>query len=702
MDYFANYEEIMAATPALDQAREILTFAAEADTTYVRANYEAGHIYLITINRDDAVKYFLRVFRQEPNYKFDIEYRIGKSYQYGLQFDKAIRYYKMYKDKLTAKSNYQGKDKVDMATVDRAIKECENGKVFVANPQNYSIKNIGREINTEYHDYAPVLSEAETEIIFTSRRKDDNLNPNVDEDVQPYEDIYFAKRKPDNTWDFAKNIGDRVNTLFNESSLALSADGKTLFIYYDDNGGDIYYSKRMNDGDWGPPVPLPGIINSSFQEKSISISKDESTLYFTSDRPGGYGKSDIYKVTKNSKGEWSSVKTLGPMINTAYEDDGPFIDYDGVTLYFSSKGHNGMGGHDIYRSKVDPKTGEWSEPVNMGYPINTPDDDVFFVAAPDSKKAFYSSIRDDGKGFTDIYEIIATDGLKNSDNTIAEKQPEPVKQPEKKDTVTTQVAKQEPVKQDPPKQEVANQDPPKQEVVKKDPPKQEVVKKDPPKKEPVKTEPPKKQLIPLIYAVSVLDENGNPLDAQVKLVGAKDNIVAGSTSTSPGVVEFKITNATAKDYRLTIEANGYIFENQTIRIGGASDKEQRQTKSIRMRKLQVGVSSILRNLYFDYDKASFKTNSYQELNKLEEMMRQNANLKVEISGHTDSFGNANYNKQLSQRRAEAVKDYLTGKGVDPRRIKAVGYGESKPLASNDDEAEGREINRRVEFKVLQN
>ncbi len=120
-----------------------------------------------------------------------------------------------------------------------------------------------------------------------------------------------------------------------------------------------------------------------------------------------------------------------------------------------------------------------------------------------------------------------------------------------------------------------------------------------------------------------------------------------------------------------------------------------------MRRLNVGTTSILRNIYFDYDKATFKTESYSDLNKLEAMMRQNSSMTVEISGHTDSYGHWQYNRTLSQKRAEAVKDFLTKKGIDPRRIKAVGYGESRPLASNDDENEGRELNRRVEFKVLQ-
>lgn len=677
-DYFDLAESTLEATKALDQARDLYVLAAETDTTFVKANFEAGHIHIRTIGKELAVKYFMRVYRQDPDFRFDIEYWIGKSYQFGLDFNNALYHYNLYKEKLAKKSNYQGKDKMDMASVDRAILECENGKNFVANPRNFSIVNIGREINSEFDDYGPVFSEKEDEIVFTSRRRDDNLNQNVFEDNLPYEDIFFAK-KSGNTWAYATNIGPKVNTLYHESSLALSADGRLLFIYNDVNGGDILYCERQPDGSWGEPVSLPGIINSSFQEKSISISKDEKTLYFTSNRPGGLGGTDIYMATKDSKGHWSNVKNLGPRINTPLNDDGPFIDYDNVTLFFSSQGHNGMGGYDIYKCTLNPANGDWSEPENMGYPINTPDNEVYFISSADAKRAYYSSVREDGMGYTDIYVITASEGLKNTTPTVA-------KNPELP-------------KKDPPKIE-PKVEPKKDPVV--------VQPKTEPKKDPVvvqpKTEPktePKKDLVPLRYVVTVIDAQGKaPLSAKVRLQGQRDNVIVASTSPGPGVYEFKVTNAAAKDYRLSVEADGYVFVNQNLKLQGAGMQEKTLTRTIEMRKLTVGVTSILRNIYFDYDKARFKTESYTELNKLESMLRQNENIRVEIGGHTDAYGKWDYNKNLSQKRAEAVKDYLTKKGIDARRIKAVGYGETKPLATNDDEDDGRELNRRVEFKVI--
>ena len=668
--YMEQAELIMAETKAMDDARELMVTAADQDTTFIKANYEAGRMHLVTVGKDRAVKYFLRVYRQDPAYRFDIEYLIGRSYQYGETFDKALEFYNLYKKKLASKSNYQGKDKVDLPTVDRAIFECQNAKEFVYSQGNFSIVNIGREINSEFEDYGPVLNENEDEIVFTTRRREDNLNENVFEDNKPYEDI-FTSKKTGGVWSFAKNVGPIVNTPYHESSVALSADGNTLFIFNDEGGGDIFYSERQPGGEFAEKIPLPGIINSSFEEKSISISKDEKTLYFSSNRPGGFGGLDIYRATKDSKGEWTNVKNLGPNINTEMDDDGLFIDYDDVTLFFSSKGRKGMGGYDVFKATYNPKTNEWSEPVNLGYPINTPDDDIYFVITKDAKRAYYSSVREDGMGYTDIYMITIPEGIKNTEPVVAK---DPIVTPPQDTTASTPV--------------VTTTTPITTPTTK-----------------PVVTTPPdtKATLQPLKYIVTVIDASDqSPLPAKVRLIGAKDNVIVPFVPLGDGAFEFNITSAKPKDYRLSVESNGYAFQNLNVKIEGASTQEKTIDRKIAMRKLVAGVTSILRNIYFDFDKATFKTESYPELNKLEAMLAQNQNMVVEIAGHTDAVGTKDYNKYLSLKRAQAVKNFLTKKGINTKRVSAVGYGKSKPLASNDDENGGRELNRRVEFKVLQN
>ncbi|HMQ00164.1 MAG TPA: OmpA family protein [Cyclobacteriaceae bacterium] len=624
--YLEVAEGIMAETKAMDDARDLMVVAADLDPENVKANFLAGYWHILTMNKELGAKYLLRVYAIQPEYRFDLEYWIARSYHYGLEFDKAIDFYTRYKEKLTTRTDYRGSDKVALAVVERNIYECENGKEYVANPVNYSIQNLGSAINSEFEDYAPVLNEAETEIVFTTRRRDGNLNRNVDIDNKPFEDIFMATKNNGN-WGGSRNIGDPINTIYHDSNLALSADGKTLFIYKDVNNGDIYYSELTRGNVWSTPIPLPGAVNSSYSENSISLSPDGKTLYFTSDRPGGRGGLDIFMATKDANGNWTNIRNLGAKINTPFDEDGLFMDYDGKTLYFSSKGHKGMGGYDIYKTVFNKDTGEWSEPENLGYPVNTPDDDIYYVSTKDGKRAYYSSVRDDGFGYTDIYMITF-----------------------------------------PPEEQVAAD----------------------------------KTLIPLQLLVSVVDENNNPLDVKIKLEQLPGNVLMPLQRTSSGKYQFSIRSESRADYRLSIEQEGYMFQNQTIALAGASDKEQSVDRNITMRKLSTGYSTVLRNIYFDFDKATLKEASLNELNKLERMMKQNTAMKVEISGHTDNIGNKTYNKNLSLRRANTVKTFLVSKGVDARRISTAGFGSEKPLASNDDEEEGRELNRRVEFKVLEN
>jgi len=635
LQYYELAKEMVTATKAVDDARDLMVIAANFDTTNMKANFEAGYMYITTINKDQAEKYFNRIYRQQPAYRFDLEYWIGRSYQYGLKFDKALDFYKRYKAKIeNTSTNYSGKDKVSAKEVDRRIEECNNGKEFVGQPKAFSITNLGSEINSEYDDYAPVVNSDETEIIFTTRRRDGNINENVWDDNKPFEDIFVSK-KASGTWEQAKNIGTSINTRYNNSNLTLSPKGNMLFIYKDGVGeGDIFFSEIQPDGSWSVPKPLLGTINSPYRESSVSMTKDESTIYFASERPGGLGGSDIYSAKKNSKGAWSIIKNLGASINTEYEEDSPYIDYDGKTLYFSSLGRKGMGGRDLFKATlINAETVEWSEPENLGYPINTPDDDVFITGTSTPNRFYFASEREGGFGYSDIY------------------------------LVSDEVKKEEPV---------------------------------------VVREPAKKETQIHKFMLTVVDaETNQPVKAKTRMRGT-DNTTIGSLTLADGVSEFVIMSPVPKNYIVYVELEGYIFENIEISLGGATQSETKDEKTIKLRKIKTGEISVLRHVFFDTGKAILKPESFDELDKLLLMMQQNVKVRVEIGGHTDNVGGYDANIQLSQRRAAAVKTYMTSKGIEAKRITAVGYGETKPIVSNDDEEGGRAINRRVEFKVLQN
>lgn len=649
-------DEVYFQQKAPEVAKEQYILAAQTDPENIRANYMAGKTIMETINKGEAVPYLLQVYALDPDYRFDILYAIGRAYQYNLEFENAINYYNQYLEKAGKQSNYRGEDKVPTTHVKRRVYECENGIEFVNNPTNYSIINIGSQINSDKPDYAPVLNEDETIMIFTSRRLENNLNENVFDDNFPFEDIFISK-KVDGKWTKAENIGEGVNTLYFESNLALSADGMQLYIYRDENQGDIYFSNMKSDGTWSTPEPISDVINSSYSENSISLSPDGNTLYFASDRPGGYGGIDIYKCEKDRKGNWTRVTNLGDTINTPYDEDGVFMDYDGKTLYFSSRGRKGMGGYDIFKSKFNDETGGWSEPENVGYPINTPDDDIYFVSTKDGKRGYYASVRGDGSGYLDIYMVEIPD-LAADAGTIDGKKT-------KQDTTATT--------RKPSIKKVGSPQPQGEQGIQ-----------------------------PVALLLKVEDAaNGDAIDAQVTLKNMQSEERLKPEPVEAGLFKFQLLNEQETEYMLTIEKTGYVYKNMKISIPPAGPESVEFKRKVELNRIVANYSKILEFVYFRFNSAILTTNSHEELNSLKQFLNSNNGVVVEIAGHTDNIGAATYNKNLSHQRAQAVVNYLIQEGIDASALIAKGYGEEQPLASNDDEKEGRELNRRVELRVLE-
>ena len=641
-DYVEIGDEIYFNQRAFEEAKSYYVQAAELDPSNIKANFMAGKVHLETTNKDQATEYFLKVYQLDPDYRFDMLYLIGQGYQLSLDFEQALEYYQLYKTKLQNDSEYVGPDRIPMEMVDRRIYECGNGITFTTYPEGYSIVNIGNNINSEWHDFAPVVNEDETMLIFTTRRKEGNLNQDVHTDNFPFEDIFIAT-KNDSSWMNATNIGEVINTPFHDSNIALSADGKQLYLYKDieDGTSDIYVSELKSDSAWSTPKSVGPNINSEFSEKSLSISTDGQIVFFSSDRPGGEGELDLYYSLKDAQGKWGPAVNLGSEINTDYDEDSPFIDYDGKTLYFSSRGGEGMGGYDIFKAEYDSTSGSWTNLVNLGYPINTPDDDIYFVGTKSGKRGYYASVRDNGMGYTDIYLVSVPYVDINTKERLGPK-----------NYIRRSVEDESGLKA-------------------------------------------------VNLAINVNDyDDDSPLDASVQLRRVSDNVIFNVASTAPGKYTAQVTHPEQAEYLLSIEKDGYVFRNITITLPASNDEPQLITRTFELNKIRTGLSSILRNIYFDFDKYSLKQESYTELNKLEGMLLQNPNMRIEIAGHTDYIGSAEYNNQLSVKRAASVVDFLINKGIAATRLETKGYGKTRPIASNDDEEDGRELNRRVEFKIL--
>ncbi|MCC7051177.1 MAG: PD40 domain-containing protein, partial [Bacteroidia bacterium] len=327
-------------------------------------------------------------------------YYMAKAYHYDYKFDKAIEYFEKYRTYIRPKDTERLND------IDLNIAMCKNGKELIKTPVNIKITNLGDSINSAWPDYAPGVTADEGMIIFTSRREG-TTGGRIDDDGQYYEDIYISHKKDDGTWEKAQPVGENINTADHDASVSVSSDGNLVFIYKPvkskHRDGDIYVS-RLNGDIWSVPEKLGSDINTKYWETHACISANGQELFFVSDRPGGFGGRDIYRCVKLPNGEWSKAQNMGPIINTPYDEDGVFFHPNEKDLYFSSIGHGSMGGFDVFMT-TRKEDGSWTKPENLGYPINSTDDDIFFVTSADGKRAYYSSDQAGGFGEKDIYMV---------------------------------------------------------------------------------------------------------------------------------------------------------------------------------------------------------------------------------------------------------------------------------------------------------
>lgn len=349
-------------------------------------------------DRTLALPYLQTAYKLNPSVAPDIHYLLGRAYHLNMQWEEAKQEYNTYLESLDP-----NKDPEAVADVKKKIEECNNGEELVKTPvTNIKIDNLGQYINSPDPEYGAIVTPDESEIIFTSRRPaEKGKNQVAPIDGLYMENVYTAFNQ-NGTWGEATNIGVSVNTTGQDAIAGVSTDGKTLYVYHGTEGGDIYVS-HLQGNSWSQPEPIKGKIN-THHEVTVSLAPDGKTLYFASSRPGGYGGNDIYVSVADANGVWGDAVNLGPVVNTKYNDEAMSIQPDGKTLYFSSQGHNSMGGYDIFKTTKND-SGTWTTPVNLGYPINGPDDDIFFSVASSGKHAYFSSIRKGGYGEKDIYMV---------------------------------------------------------------------------------------------------------------------------------------------------------------------------------------------------------------------------------------------------------------------------------------------------------
>lgn len=619
-------------------AREFYIKALEYNDKNAALNYKAGVSYLYSDNKNLALDYLKKAFELNPQVADDIHLQLARAYHMSYDFDNAIKEYSEFR-----KNTSEKKLRKMGVNIDQSIKECETGKLLVKEPQRVVIQNIGKQINSEYDDYYPVVDSSENTMYFTSRRPGANNTKRNFYDKKFSEDIYMVKRKS-KEWGIGQLLSNKLTTKKSEAAVAISPDNKNLFIYKSNGGGDIYYSFVKN-GKWKSPKKFRR-INSRGMETSVSFTGDGKRMYFVSNREkGSFGGKDIYMCTIDEKGKWSKPKNIGSPVNTPQNEEGVFVTRDGKTLYFSSKGHPSMGGYDIFKSTIN-SDGSWSAPVNLGFPVNTPDDDLFINMTDNGKSGYLSSNREQGIGGKDIYKLIFLGAEKEM---IMTKESSPL--------AFEMYDKKTLFREDAGFMTVDSS---------------------------------------ILISGKVLDaDTKEPVIAKLQFINSeKANVAAVLISDSTG--NYKTGLPEKKVYGVEITAKGYLFYLDLVDLKKITTDII--SKDFYVQKLEVGAKVVLKNIFFETGKATLKDESFQQLNTVVEFMNDNPSLKLEISGHTDNVGALNYNIKLSDSRAKSVVQYLVSQGINASRLTAKGYGPNQPVDSNKTAA-GKAKNRRVEFKI---
>ena len=611
-------------------------------------NYKLGECYLYSVFKPNAKEHLLKAFELQPSINPRINYYLGQAYHLNLEFDRAIAFYTKYRASI--------QDPWENEEVQLRIQQCNNGKKIVEKPIRVFIDNLGPNVNSKYHEYGAVISADESVIIYTSRREGSTggkIDPMLNEH---YEDLYISTKNEDGTWSPAQNMGENVNTNDHDAVSAISPDGQRIIIYKGRSGMGDLFECVLEGSEWSKPQDLGNNINTkNYQEPSACYSPDGNTLYFVSERPGGMGQHDIYLSRRDEKGRWGEAENLGETINTKYKEDGVYMHPDGKTLYFGSEGHTSMGDMDIFKSVFDASTNTWSTPENLGYPVNTADQDAFFVISASGRHGYYmSSAHDGGQGLRDLYMITFLGPekqmvLNNEDNLLASAIA-PVK-----DVVIAP------------------------EVIVKE-----------------------AQLTILKGVISDFLTK-DLLEAQIEIVDNQANKVIATFTSNSKTGRFLVSLPAGKNYGIAVKKDGYLFHSENFDIPNTAAFQEVE-KNVELKKLSVGNKIVLRNIFFDLDKATLRSESTSELNRLIDLMNEVPTLKIELGGHTDSQGSDAHNQDLSERRAAAVVDYLTKAGISANRLKSAGYGETQLV---NDCANGvkcsdtqHQENRRTEFKVL--
>ncbi len=394
--YFSDAEFFIAEEEYLDALYDYLELYNNGFENNANINYRIGICYLnIPGQKDKSIEFLLKAIKNTKTNNRESEFReekapldaylyLGNAYRVNNNPDKAIELYEKYKKLLPSS------DKANIEYIDKQIQACNSAIQFMESPVDIIKSNLGEVINTNSSDFKAVISGDGKTLLYMNEL--------------PFYDGVFFSQLENGKWTEPVNITPQIQSDGNQYVSSVSYDGTQLFLTMEDNFNSDIYVSTFKDGQWTKSTGLPKTVNSKYWESHASISKNGRSLYFSSNRRRGYGVMDIFKSVMDEENEWSEPTNLGNIINTALSEDTPFITEDEKSLYFSSQGHNSMGGYDIFVSRLDEE-GNWTEPQNLGYPINTTDDNLFYFPWNNGQVAYIALYEQDGYGKEDIYSV---------------------------------------------------------------------------------------------------------------------------------------------------------------------------------------------------------------------------------------------------------------------------------------------------------
>ncbi len=717
-----------------------------------RYTFKLGVCYLYASGRYNKALQLVRSAHKNKNlspYVHQYYYYMGQAYHLNYAFDTAQHYYKKSRHRLNRQLfdsellNFFQREKVQLKEqVELQIKMCRNAKKVLKDTTEVRLTVLDTPVNTRFQDYAPTLPPDGSVLIFTSRRPGSkggrrNIHGFPDKHGRFFEDIYITQQRGEQ-WSEPVGISNNINTEGHDASVNISSDQQTLLLYRNDKNqwGDLYKSTKEANT-WQEPQRMEAPVNTKdYWEGSACFTVDGQTLYFVSNRPGGEGGRDIYKTSKQGLGEWSTPQNLGPVINSPQHEEAPFIDNNETYLYFSSKGHNSIGGYDIFRAK---KTEEgWASPENMGYPVNSTGDDIYFVQLAESNQAYFSSARAAGKGAQDIYSAIFPRQRRKADviayvtgKVQSDKQylPATIRVVDSSGAIHNQaqtdsnnVFKVAITRAGRYKLMVSPQDyvfesssfsvskgkdtasPPhlqKEVDLHSDSVQQRLVlRKIFFKPGRVDLSPSTRtqldELIALIQRKASLKLHIMP---KWKRAEDKDTLYQKrEAAVRQYLVEKKVSDedfyigkTVPKDWGDTISTIKVALLEGNLR--------DYLTQSKLTERLVVKTDFDFPRIYFDFDKAVLSGQAKQKLDSVYQYLKTHKALQIEIAGHTDTVGSKTYNQRLSEKRADAVARYLHQKGIKESRYTIKGYGKSLINRHQYSHKGTSREGRRVEFNI---